>query len=54
MGCTSFVPDPDALADEFDSRGVALSAPLKDTTDGLRGFEIRDADGYVLFCRRTR
>ena len=43
------VPDPDALAAEFASRGVRFSVPLKDTHDGLRGFELRDADGYVLF-----
>jgi catechol 2,3-dioxygenase-like lactoylglutathione lyase family enzyme len=48
------VPDPDALAAEFRSRGVALSVPLKDTTDGLRGFELKDADGYVLFFGRPR
>jgi len=33
------VPDPDALADEFSSRGTTFSEPLKDTHDGLRGFE---------------
>ncbi|HEX8372401.1 MAG TPA: VOC family protein [Chthoniobacterales bacterium] len=43
------VPDPDALAAEFASRNVAFSQPLKDTHDGLRGFEVKDADGYVLF-----
>ena len=43
------VPDPDALAAEFASRGVIFSVPLKDTSDGLRGFELQDADGYVLF-----
>ena len=43
------VPDPDALAAEFASRNVELSAPLEDTHDGLRGFELKDADGYVLF-----
>jgi catechol 2,3-dioxygenase-like lactoylglutathione lyase family enzyme len=48
------VPDPDALAAEFASRGVAFSEPLEDTHDGLRGFEIRDADGYVLFFGRPR
>jgi catechol 2,3-dioxygenase-like lactoylglutathione lyase family enzyme len=46
------VPDPDALAAEFTSRGVTFSVPLKDTTDGLRGFELEDADGYVLFFGR--
>jgi len=28
--------------------------PLADTDDGLRGFEVQDADGYVLFFGRTR
>lgn len=48
------VPDPDALAAEFTSRGVSFSVPLKDTNDGLRGFELEDADGYVLFFGRPR
>ena len=49
-----FVPDPDALAAEFTSRQVEFSQPLKDTDDGLRGFELEDQDGYVLFFGRTR
>jgi catechol 2,3-dioxygenase-like lactoylglutathione lyase family enzyme len=49
-----YVPDPDALAAEFISRGVTFSVPLKDTHDGLRGFELRDTDGYVLFFGRPR
>ena len=48
------VSDPDALAAEFSSRNVEFTEPLKDTDDGLRGFELRDADGYVLFFGRTR
>jgi len=48
------VPDPDALAAEFQSRNVEFCQPLKDTSDGLRGFEIEDADGYVLFFGRPR
>jgi catechol 2,3-dioxygenase-like lactoylglutathione lyase family enzyme len=48
------VPDPDALAAEFASRNVQFSEPLKDTHDGLRGFELKDADGYVLFFGRPR
>jgi catechol 2,3-dioxygenase-like lactoylglutathione lyase family enzyme len=48
------VPDPDALATEFASRGVEFFEPLKDTDDGLRGFEVKDADGYLLFFGRTR
>lgn len=43
------VPDPDALAAEFSSRGVAFWQPLQDDDDGLRGFAVQDADGYVLF-----
>jgi catechol 2,3-dioxygenase-like lactoylglutathione lyase family enzyme len=48
------VPDPDALAAEFASRGVAFSVPLRDTEDGLRGFELEDTDGHVLFFGRPR
>ena len=49
-----YAPDPDSLAAEFASRDVAFSQPLKDTHDGLRGFELKDADGYVLFFGRPR
>jgi len=48
------VPDPDALAAEFSSRDVEFSQPLKDDDDGLRGFELKDTDGYVLFFGRPR
>ena len=51
------VPDPDALAAEFSSRHVEFFVPLNadyDNDDGLRGFEIKDADGYLLFFGRTR
>ncbi len=48
------VPDPDALAVEFSSRNVEFYQPLKDDEDGLRGFELKDADGYVLFFGRPR
>jgi len=49
-----YAPDPDALAAEFADHGAEFSIPLKDTTDGLRGFEIRDPDGYILFFGRPR
>jgi len=49
-----YVPDPDALADEFTARGTRFSQSLKDTHDGLRGFELEDADGYILFFGRPR
>jgi catechol 2,3-dioxygenase-like lactoylglutathione lyase family enzyme len=48
------VDDPDALAAEFADRGVAFSNPIKDTHEGLRGFEITDPDGYVLFFGRPK
>ena len=48
------VQDPDALAAEFASRNVTFFEPLRDTHDGLRGFEVKDADGYLLFFGRTR
>jgi catechol 2,3-dioxygenase-like lactoylglutathione lyase family enzyme len=48
------VPDPDGLATELASRDVPLFVPLKDTDDGLRGFEVQDGDGYILFFGRTR
>jgi hypothetical protein len=49
-----YVPDPDSLAAEFTSRQVKFSVPLTDTHDELRGFEIKDADGYVLFFGRPK
>ena len=48
-----YARDPDALATEFAGHGAAFSEPLKDTSDGLRGFEITDPDGYVLFFGRV-
>ena len=50
------VPDPDALAAEFSSHNVEFFLPLEDnySDDGLRGFEVKDADGYLLFFGRTR
>src|SRR6202522_183023 len=35
-----YVEDPDAYAAELSGRGVTFNARLKDTSDGLRGFEI--------------
>ena len=44
--------DPDSLAQEFTSRGVVLHEPLANNSDQLRGFEVKDLDGYVLFFGR--
>ncbi len=47
-----YTANPDALAADFTARGAPFSKPLADTTDGLRGFEVTDPDGYVLFFGR--
>lgn len=44
--------DPDALAEEFASRGVMFREPLGTNSDSLHGFEVMDADGYVLYFGR--
>jgi len=49
-----YTADPDALAAEFLGQGASLSEPLKDTHDGLRGFEVTDPDGHVLFFGHPR
>jgi hypothetical protein len=48
------VPDPDALAAEFASRNVEFFTPLRVNDDGLLGFEIKDADGYLLYFGRPQ
>ena len=40
--------DPDALFDEFSQRGASFVKNLSFIDEGLWGFEITDADGYVL------
>ena len=47
-----YVPDPDALAKEFELRNVEFFLPLHDNDDDLRGFEVKDADGYLLYFGR--
>jgi catechol 2,3-dioxygenase-like lactoylglutathione lyase family enzyme len=49
-----YASDPDALANEFADHGAEFSKPLQDTHDGLRGFEVSDPDGYVLFFGRPK
>lgn len=46
--------DPDALFEEYNSVGITFHQPLKNDGDGLRGFEVADADGYVLFFGRPQ
>jgi catechol 2,3-dioxygenase-like lactoylglutathione lyase family enzyme len=40
--------DPDALFDELRQRGVSFVKELSFIDEGLWGFEVTDADGYVL------
>jgi len=46
--------EPDILFEEYRSLGVTFRQPICDDEDGLRGFEVEDADGYVLFFGRPR
>ena len=46
------VDDPDSLAREFRSRGADFHREIADRDDWLRGFEVCDKDGYVLFFGR--
>lgn len=47
-----YAADPDALAAEFSSNGIVFHKEILDREDGLRGFEILDPDGYLLFFGR--
>lgn len=49
-----YVEDPDTLAAEFTEKGVAFATPLEDNSSGLRGFELSDPDGYILFFGRPK
>lgn len=50
-----YTPDPDVLFEEFKGRGASFVKQLSFIDDGLWGFEVADADGYVLafFCLRN-
>lgn len=48
----SYTPDPDALAAEFAASGAIFSKPIENNNSGLRGFELTDPDGHVLFFGR--
>lgn len=49
-----YVLDPDALFDEFRQRGVSFVTELSFIDEGLWGFEVTDADGYLLAFARVR
>jgi hypothetical protein len=44
--------EPGILFEEYSRVGVAFHQPLKIDDDGLLGFEVEDADGYILFFGR--
>ena len=46
--------DPDLLFEEYSSHGLVFRQPIMDDHDGLRGFELADADGYVLYFGRPK
>jgi catechol 2,3-dioxygenase-like lactoylglutathione lyase family enzyme len=46
--------DPDSLYEEYVGRAAPMHKHLKDTTDGLRAFEVIDNNGYVLCFGRPR
>ena len=46
--------DPDALFDEFSRRGASFVKTLSFVEEGLWGFAITDADGYVLVFFQLR
>ncbi len=50
-----YTVDPDPLFTEFERRGASFVKKLSYIDDGLWGFEVIDADGYVLafFCTRN-
>jgi len=47
-----YVEDSDSLAAEFAARGLAFYKGVVNRGDGLRGFEVADNHGYVLFFGR--
>ena len=48
-----YTRDPYPLFDEFKQRGAAFVKELSFIDDGLWGFEVTDADGYVLAFFRS-
>ncbi len=44
------VADPDALCDEYRSKGVQIVSEVEDTEWGTREFRFADDNGYVFSC----
>ena len=49
-----YAMDPDALFEDLRRRGAAFVKELSFIDDGLWGFEVTDADGYVLAFFKLR
>lgn len=49
-----YTVDPDTLFAEYRAKGLSFHQSLRDDEDGLRGFEVADADGYILFFGRPK
>ncbi len=47
-----YVSDPDTLYDEFASKQVEFKMRLCNNSDNLRGFEVRDVNGYIIYFGR--
>ncbi len=47
-----YTAQPDELFDEYTAEGIPFRRRLEIDGDNLRGFEVADADGYVLFFGR--
>lgn len=47
-----YAMDPDGLFEEYKGKGVEFYSEIDNNDDGLRGFEVKDADGYVLYFGR--
>jgi len=44
--------DPDSLFEEYQRAGVEFNHPIGNNDDGLRGFEVKDVNGYILYFGR--
>jgi len=47
-----YVPDPDALYEDVSSKDIEFAVRLGNNSDNLRGFEVKDLNGYILFFGR--
>jgi len=47
-----YVADPDSLFEEFQSRKDEFKMLLCNDSDNLRGFEVRDVNGYIIYFGR--